>query len=271
MKTFAPEYYSRFRCIAGDCRHSCCLKWEVDIDEESVEKYLNVPGEFGERLKKNIIYDENSDLPHFRMTDERCEFLNDRNLCDIFTELGEDSLCQICTDHPRFRNFFTGRTEIGLGLACEEAGRIILSSKEEFNLKEISDDGEQEEEDFFETDLLELRNDLFDILKNRKKSTDDRIIEMLRFCDFDASGIIYEEGSADDMACEQLACYLLYRNMADAIYDNRLEERIMFVAESYMKIRNIWTKSTDKSLSFMVETARQFSEEVEYNTETWGF
>ena len=29
-----PDYFSEFSCIAGDCKDSCCLGWEIDIDEE---------------------------------------------------------------------------------------------------------------------------------------------------------------------------------------------------------------------------------------------
>ena len=36
MKTFAPNYYPSFRCIADKCRHSCCVGWDVYIDEETL-------------------------------------------------------------------------------------------------------------------------------------------------------------------------------------------------------------------------------------------
>ena len=26
-----PDYFSEFSCIAGDCKDSCCLGWEIDI------------------------------------------------------------------------------------------------------------------------------------------------------------------------------------------------------------------------------------------------
>ena len=28
-----PDYFSEFSCIAGDCKDSCCLGWEIDIDD----------------------------------------------------------------------------------------------------------------------------------------------------------------------------------------------------------------------------------------------
>ena len=43
-----PDYFSEFSCIAGDCKDSCCLGWEIDIDEDSYEYYQTLPGEVGE-------------------------------------------------------------------------------------------------------------------------------------------------------------------------------------------------------------------------------
>ena len=37
MKLIAPDYYNKFSCIADKCRHSCCVGWEIDIDENTNE------------------------------------------------------------------------------------------------------------------------------------------------------------------------------------------------------------------------------------------
>ena len=127
MEFVFPDYYKDFRCIAGDCRHSCCIGWEIDIDEDSLAFFESVPGEFGDRLRQNI--SKYGDA-HFVLGEgERCPFLNRDNLCDIILTLGEEHICGICTDHPRFRNELPGRVETGLGLCCEEAARLILSKK----------------------------------------------------------------------------------------------------------------------------------------------
>lgn len=98
------NFFQNFHCIAGDCKHSCCIGWEIDIDEDTLDYYRQIGGDFGRRLSANIATDG---TPHFKLTkDERCPFLNQQNLCDIILNLGEESLCQICTDHPRFRSFF---------------------------------------------------------------------------------------------------------------------------------------------------------------------
>ena len=28
-----PDYYKEFQCIADQCEHSCCIGWEIDVDD----------------------------------------------------------------------------------------------------------------------------------------------------------------------------------------------------------------------------------------------
>ena len=160
MKLIAPEYYTKFHCIADKCRHSCCVGWEIAIDPDKLVYYRSIEGEFGARLQKGIA--EADDAAQFILDDEeRCPFLNRTGLCDMITALGEDALCQICRDHPRFRNFYADRTEIGLGLCCEAAGELILSQQEKLTLITLEDDGAADLPDIADESLLAWREELF--------------------------------------------------------------------------------------------------------------
>lgn len=182
-----PSYYKDFKCIASACKDSCCAGWEIDIDEETYEFYENVKGEFGDRLRANICppSDETDEPAHFiSAPDERCPFLNEQGLCDIFTELGEEHLSYICTHHPRYYEWMIGVTEAGLGIACEEACRIILQKtgypefdeepeigdcqESELTSGDEQDDMEYEAE--IEEALFEMRSRIFGFIK----SGDDR-------------------------------------------------------------------------------------------------
>lgn len=129
-----PAYCGEFRCIADQCRDSCCIGWEIDIDSDTAAFYDTVEGPFGERLNANIT----ADSPRSFILDgqERCPFLNDRNLCDIILQLGEAHLCQICDEHPRYYEWFEGVKEGGIGLCCEEAARLILTQKRPLTFRE---------------------------------------------------------------------------------------------------------------------------------------
>lgn len=118
-----PDYCRGFRCSAGSCSDNCCIGWEIDIDGKTAEYYRTVGGAFGNRLRENISWGE---VNSFILQDERCPFLNKGNLCDIILALGEDKLCHICTEHPRYYEWFDGIKEGGVGLCCEEAARLIL-------------------------------------------------------------------------------------------------------------------------------------------------
>ena len=229
MKTFAPDYYNDFKCIMDKCRHTCCVGWEIDIDRDSLEKYKVYP-EIMDKIDFN-------DVPHFKLECGRCPFLRQDNLCQMILDHGEDFICQICTDHPRFRNFWTGRTEIGLGLVCEEAARIILLRDKPMKLEIIDDDGKNEALPEDEAWLMKVRQKLFDS--------------------------IYDNAETGNGPDARLLEYLIYRHIADALYDDRLEERIRFVQDSYDEILDEW-ENTDGTIESLIECARKFSVEKEY-------
>lgn len=182
MKLIAPDYYPQFRCIADKCRHSCCIGWEIDIDPDTRERYRHVPGEFGQRLNASI---EDGEVSSFRLSEnERCPMLNATGLCDLITALGEDNLCQICADHPRFRNYFTDRTEVGLGLCCEEAARLILTQEEPMRLITLEDDGKAAELPEEEAALLSLRDELITLMQDGSRPIEERLDALLDAVDF---------------------------------------------------------------------------------------
>ena len=39
MRLRVPYYYKEFKCIAGACKDSCCVGWEIDIDEDTFSYY----------------------------------------------------------------------------------------------------------------------------------------------------------------------------------------------------------------------------------------
>ncbi|MBR2824407.1 MAG: flagellin lysine-N-methylase [Clostridia bacterium] len=233
MKVFVPDYYAGFRCIAGACRHSCCVGWEIDVDSETLKRYRTMKGPLGAKLKRCIDPDPE---PHFVLSaEERCPFLTDQNLCEILLRAGEDALCQICADHPRFRNYWSDRIEMGLGMACEEAARLILTSPHPLRLVPLSEEREEQPEIPSEAELA---------LRNHR----DRLLAS-----------VAETGPA-----ARLREYLIYRHMADALYDGRIAQRTRLVDRAFERITAGWDGQSGSDLA---ERARVFSNEVEYDDE----
>ena len=136
MKLRMPEYYKNFKCIANNCKDTCCAAgWEIDIDTDTINKYNKIDGELGEKIRKSISYTDKS--CHFILNkDNSCPFLKN-GLCEIYIKLGKNSLCKICAEHPRYYEWFDGLKEGGIGLCCEEAAKIIIGNTKKFSTFDV--------------------------------------------------------------------------------------------------------------------------------------
>ena len=300
MQQIYPDYYPKFRCIAGACRHSCCIGWEIDIDEDSAARYRAQAGDFGTRLRNCI--DWSSEPPYFILgAEERCPFLNQDNLCDMILTLGEDALCGICAQHPRFHNELPGRVESGVGLCCEAAGALILGQTSPARLLGAEDAPTDDH-------IIALRDRVIALLQDRALPLDERVARMLRLCDTDLPDLTIPEwcdcflelerldeawtqvleslkahasradhaGFAAHMAArqteyEQLVVYLIYRHMANAPDLCEAAARAAFAAVSYCLLQAAgavqWTRTGRFTFEDQVELARLFSAEIEYSDE----
>ncbi len=140
----APLYTKDFRCIADKCRDSCCIGWEIRVDERTKRKYRRLRGALGEAIRQSLTEDG-----CFRLCEgEKCAHLLESGLCRIISEAGDEALCDICREHPRFYNVLSeDECEWGIGLACESAAEIILSAKEPFSVASSKREGRESEAD----------------------------------------------------------------------------------------------------------------------------
>lgn len=180
MRVRRPSYMKDFKCIGSACTDTCCAGWEIVIDDTTYEAYKQVEGSFGERLRQQI--GEEQGEAYFKLQKgRRCSFLNQENLCDIFIEIGENMLCDICREHPRYYEWFGDYTEMGIGLCCEAAEQLIFSSEEKATFELITEDQEENEEDELITLLLQARETAFSIVQNREMSITDRLMLLLDY------------------------------------------------------------------------------------------
>lgn len=168
MKYSVPDYYHQFNCTAKDCVDTCCAGWEIMIDPKTLEKYKDVKGGFGNCLRNSIQFHKGS----LKQYDHRCTFLNDDNLCDIYTELGPSLLCDTCSKYPRHMEEYEGVRDLSLAMSCPEVARIILSHQERVRFLTKEKKSESERFDCFDsilyTKLSEARNCTIGTLQNRK-------------------------------------------------------------------------------------------------------
>lgn len=173
-----PCYYDDFLCKAEKCTDNCCIGWEICIDGDTLKKYQKATGAFGLRLRESIRL---SDEASFILKNDRCPFLNEKNLCDIIINMGKDHLCQICRDHPRYFEWYGSIKEGGIGLSCEEGARLILTDSCYTDYFESETD-EKEDTDFDENTfgfLFSVRERIFDILSDISLPLQARFCEIL--------------------------------------------------------------------------------------------
>ena len=179
MQITKPDFYNEFSCIAGACPDTCCAGWQIMIDKNSLKKYRRFKGPFRNRLHNDIDWQEQS----FRQYDRRCAFLNEENLCDIYSEAGKDMLCETCRKYPRHIEEFEGLRELSLSLSCPEAARIFLSHKDKISFitteKESPEETYEDFDYFLFTALMDTRDYLFCIIQNRTVSLKSRCRKLL--------------------------------------------------------------------------------------------
>ena len=301
MQLTAPDYYEKFKCIAEKCKNSCCIGWEIDIDPETLDFYFNILGEWRKRFKKSISLE--GETPHF-ITDEkgRCPFLNENGLCDIIAELGEDDLCQICYDHPRFYNCFSAREEMGLGLCCEAAADLILGNQNKFSLNVLEENDGEATATEDELSAFSERDTLFSIFQNRGLSISQRMEQVAKLYSVspfsgDISALIKKHRALErlnpewdeflncaeqstptaealleaaeqkiPLPTEQLLCYLTYRYFAQQAVLLNQKNALEFILETTLFCLAVaHSYYGEFNLQAFTDVCRRFSLEAEYS------
>lgn len=290
-----PYFFDSFKCKASECTDSCCIGWEIDIDSDSIAKYNAVDGEFGERLKANILTD--GECSYFKLAkDERCPFLNSDNLCDIYINIGEESLCDICREHPRFYNEFAGRCEAGIGLCCERVCEILFCDDSPVGFV-TEDDGYDDDFDEFEASVINLRQQIIDTVSDRSVPFFDRLKKLCKVCSVDDvvrilanTEPINDEWSKyisnlqnivvrlsqvtpcfNDSDYEKLFVYILFRHFTKAVYDGETDKWLLFCVANIMFIYamdlyTVYSKG-EYTPSDRINNVKFWSKQIEYSEE----
>lgn len=291
MKLYAPEYYKNFTCIADKCRHSCCIGWEIDVDDDTMQVYDTITEPYGQAIRDSIERDE---TPHFKLCHgDRCPHLDESGLCRIITNLGEGYLCHICREHPRFYNDTNCGKEVGLGMACEEACRLILSTENYVDTVEIGKiDGEVDPIDF---DILPHREQVYAMLSDHSLpyaqrlrmisdtcgmslsvKTDAQWRELLASLEYldEAHRALFLVYSSDpstptwmETYLERALAYFIYRHSTAAWDEEDFRRAVGFALFCERLIASVANAEGVNDLTGLIEVARMVSEELEYSEE----
>ena len=153
-----PLFYPDFACIGKACKDSCCRDWLIDIDFETAEKYQNMGGALGEKLRRKL-HKKDGEFYFDVEKDGRCPFLQEDGLCEIQRCRGEEALSKVCDAYPRRESMVYPYMQLDLHLSCEEAAKAILSWKGELIREELEDERLSEKENISENSTRESGQD----------------------------------------------------------------------------------------------------------------
>ncbi len=270
MKLIVPDYYTKFKCIASRCPDSCCIGWQIDVDEADT---VDLSG------------------------NQRCPYLNCENLCTKIIEHGEQSLSEICARHPRYFEWFDGFLEGGIGLCCIEAARIILENK----VKEYVELDFDEEPDFHDPEYYDyidnIRKQYFSIFRNDDLSIGDKLnaihgehasISNPKLLDFFLSleimnpdyraRLLYIKEHQDEISAipntpelesylSNLGEYFTWRYLIKTIFDDEFQRYVNIIVYSIRLIELLFKSEILLGTRKFAWWAKEYSKEVEYDEE----
>ncbi|MGN0395949.1 MAG: flagellin lysine-N-methylase [Coprococcus sp.] len=176
-----PYYYSKFKCIADKCPATCCEGWEIVIDDKTMQKYNQLSNSDKEYVLAHVDIQEGV----FKQCGDRCAFLNDRNLCDLYTRLGEGAFCKTCRRYPRHFEEYGNLVEAALSMSCPVAAKMIVTNPGRDRFVEYRNEKKSPHRDEVDevllAGLLEVREHMIDIISDRSISLKRRLKRVYQY------------------------------------------------------------------------------------------
>ena len=162
--------YNEFNCIADKCKFTCCSGWDINIDNNTYGKWNKEKSKCTYILEKIRVIDSEYIIVD-KKTKDSCPFLDEKGLCNIVKENGDEYLSLTCQSFPRIENVFEEIRELTLSCSCPEVIDIIEKSKDEVKLI-ISNKTN-------EVDLpieIKIRDTIIKIIKEKDLSIEGKIL-----------------------------------------------------------------------------------------------
>lgn len=261
-----PDYFNEFKCIADKCKDTCCAGWQIVIDEESLEKYKKIKGDYIWKVMSCVDWENDC----FRQDNEkRCAFLNADNLCELYKNAGQDSLCKTCRDYPRHTEEFEGVREVTLSASCPEVARILMERMTPVSFVTEEHPEEEETEYFGDFDpflysiIEEARNAMLEILENRSIPIKERVVLVLGMAHDMQRRINHRELFACEQVIEKYKTtksqnyvreYLSKKNMAE---EEKITKEMFPLMYKLELLRDEWDVLLHKSQDMLFFTLKE--------------
>lgn len=268
-----PDYYKKFHCIAGECEDTCCAGWQIVADPKALKNYRAVKGDYHKTLQKKIDWKNSC----FKQDEERrCAFLNEENLCEMYINIGEKSLCKTCKRYPRHIEEFEDVREITLSVSCPEVARILMGHLEPVTFQTVEREGEEEYDDFdvllFDR-LLDVRDELYQILQDRGMSVKVRMGLAYGLVRDVQRRINHGELFSIDEVMEKYRTERAKTFVEKKLQENEAENAYLYMKEMFHKLFKLELLREDWGL-LLLETEKRLFEDLnaeEYRAVTGEF
>jgi lysine-N-methylase len=265
MTNTFPSYFKKFVCIADKCPDTCCAGWQIVVDPESLNRYNSLEGDYAQKIRSLITVDNDGDSV-FIPKNNRCPFLLENGLCEMYCKLNHDALCRTCRQFPRHITYFGARLETGISLSCPEAARIIMESPEPITFETEETHGSilptAIDPSLYFT-LVSARKTAIKILQNREFAIESRIISFLLFCE-KVSALIRKKEFEETRELEAED----FENTASAIHSPLRAKKALakYFADfkSLEMLDSSWKESLEKAENARIPEAKGFEWEYEH-------
>ncbi len=192
------DYINQFQCIGPTCEDSCCRGWNVTVDRDTYEHYINHPDPAFSTEAKGVLRPPSpggsgASYSSLKMLPSgECPFLGADFLCSIQTRFGEEMLPPACSGYPREDSMVNGLRERSCSTSCPEVARIVLLRENKLQLSQVEyvprpgdylyhrqiNTLELEKSDMYKSHFWPLRVASIKALQNRDLSVQDRLMSL---------------------------------------------------------------------------------------------
>lgn len=260
-----PDYYKKFNCIADKCPDTCCGKWQIVIDDDSLEKYEDYNGEYRDELRRKVNWKEGV-FRHGRSG--KCAFLRDDMLCDMYIHMGKESLCTTCREYPRHTEEFENVREVSLSLSCPEVARILMNITDKVTFVTEEDDEDEAFDDFdyfLYSNLEDIREAILNVIQDRSVDIRSRIERVIQIGA--SAQRHYDEGDLvmwDE--CEEQDKPEIHGEHEEYML---LQKQVMFLIEDLELLYDDWEDVLIESQMFLFSAGEGKFVENREKFETW--
>lgn len=256
--------YDKFKCTADKCRLTCCEGWDISVDEDTYNKWKSEWEAFTYILDNVKIKKGRNKTGYFikKRTEKVCPLLDEKGLCEIVKNHGEEYLSLTCHKFPRIENNFSNRMELSLSCACPEVVNLISSLKCKIELVSQNTVCSVSDNDVFE---IKMRNALIHLCQLEGILLEDRLIigfeMLLKLLSIEADNEnIFNELKKYESLDHINGLVIKHRSM-DINFDEIIEEFNNLFLDIVMNYKSV------SGLKSILKSIAEFAENIDINND----